>query len=156
VAVSGIVNHWSVTDGAGHFGWVPFALEAEVPFLVAEVLAEELADAARAAELLDTGLGALDDLALLVLDNDAKVLALLLALGLGVDEPLEALLLALKGSEGLGVALGQLGVELGVVERGRAKVGEVHAGCTKYPLVSRKSVLAARVRSVACSQRGWP
>jgi hypothetical protein len=46
--------------------------------------------------------------------------------GLGVNEALEALLLASHGAEGLGTALSELGDELGIVEGGCAEVVAVH------------------------------
>lgn len=89
------------------------------------VLIEETS---RATDLIRTSLRALIDLALLVLNDDAEGLALGCLLHLGVKEALETLLLALESAEGLGAALGELSVELGVAERGSAEVIAVHLG----------------------------
>lgn len=124
----------SLQIGQGILTSTPSGPAAHESVLIAKILAEELADTSgptrlgAATNLVGTGLRALVDLALLVLDDNAEILALILAIGLSVDEPLEALLLALEGSEGLGVAIGELSVELGVVERGGAKVVALHLG----------------------------
>lgn len=88
-----------------------------------EVAADDVDDARRPADLLRASL-----LTLLSLDRDAKGLALLLALCLHIHEPLETLLLALRGSRRASSAPGELGIKVGANERSGTE--RVHFGCT--------------------------
>lgn len=141
-----------VANGAGHSVGdtvPPSRLYGSV--LIAEILVE---NATEPSPSLTTGSrpnNLANDLATLVLHDHTESLTLLLC----IQEALETLLLALDSPEGLCSALGELGGELVVVERGGTEVVALHLGYAGYPQPERKFVLATS-ESVAYSPPTTP